>query len=124
MKTLTLSLSAVFVFACFVWATDAPVGSGDEASKLVSAIASDSYAAFVADGSAAFQKGLKKDQFEAVVSQLSSKLKAGYDLSYLGDLNQQGYQVTLWRIRFKSGGDDLLATLSVKDGKVGGFWIK
>lgn len=69
-------------------------------------------------------RGLKKEQFEAVVSRLSAKLKNGYDLTYLGDLNQRGYEVTLWRIRFKSGGDDLLATLSMKDGKIGGFWIK
>jgi hypothetical protein len=100
-----------------------PAASHAEATKLVSAIASDNYASFVADGNAAFQ-GLKKDQFESVVSQLGSKLKAGYDLAYLGDLNQRGYQVTLWRIRFKSGGDDLLATLSMRDGKVGGYWIK
>ena len=123
MKTLTLPLSAALVLACSVFATDASSGSQAEATKLVSAIASDDFTAFVADGNAAFQ-GLKKDQFKAVVSQLSSKLKAGYDLTYLGDLNQHGYQVTLWRIRFKSGGDDLIATLSMKDGKVGGFWIK
>jgi hypothetical protein len=123
MKTLTLPLSAALVLACSVFATDASSGSQAEATKLLSAIAIDDFAAFVADGNAAF-RGLSKDQFEAVVSQLSSKLKNGYDIAYLGDLNQQGYQVTLWRIRFKSGGDDLIATLSIKDGKVGGFWIK
>jgi hypothetical protein len=123
MKTLTLPLSAALVLACSVFATDASPGSQAEATKLITAIVADDYASFVDDGNAAF-RGLSKDQFEAVVSQLSSKLKAGYDLSYLGDLNQQSYQVTLWRIRFKSGGDDLIATLSVKDGKVGGFWIK
>jgi hypothetical protein len=123
MKTLTLPLSAALVLACSVFATDASSGSQAEATKLLSAIAFDDFAAFVADGNSAFQ-GLNKDQFEAVVSQLSSKLKNGYDIAYLGDLNQQGYQVTLWRIRFKSRGDDLIAALSMKDGKVGGFWIK
>jgi hypothetical protein len=62
--------------------------------------------------------------FNAQKKRRRSKLKAGYDLAYLGDLNQRGYQVTLWRIRFKSGGDDLLATLSMRDGKVGGYWIQ
>jgi hypothetical protein len=123
MKTLTLSLSTAFLFAASVFAADPPAASHAEATKLVSAIASDNYASFVADGNAAFQ-GLKKDQFESVVSQLGSKLKSGYDLAYLGDLNQRGYQVTLWRIRFNSGGDDLLATLSMRDGKVGGYWIQ
>lgn len=123
MTHLALSLLATLLFGCSVWATDAPAASGVEAPKLLSAIASDDYPAFVAEGNPAFQS-LKKEQFEAVVSQLGPKLKNGYDLSYLGELNQLGYQVTLWRLRFKCGGDDLLATLSMKDGKVGGFWIK
>lgn len=123
MRTLILTLSTSVLFACSVCATDAPAGSQEEATKLVSAIVSNNYASFLGDGNAAFQ-GLKKDQFEAVVSQLGAKLKTGYDLSYLGDLNQKDYQVTLWRIRFKTGDDDLLATLSMKDGKVCGFWIK
>lgn len=123
MKILTLSISAALVLASSVCATNAPIASQAEATKLVSAIISDDFTSFVADGSTAFQ-GLKKEQFEAVVSRLSAKLKNGYDLTYLGDLNQRGYEVTLWRIRFKSGGDDLLATLSMKDGKIGGFWIK
>jgi hypothetical protein len=123
MKTLTQSLSTAFLFAASVFANEPPAASQAEATKLVSAIASDNYASFVANGSAAFQD-LKKDQFEGVVSQLGTKLNSGYDLVYLGDLNQRGYQVTLWRIRFKNGVDDLLATLSMKEGKVGGFWIK
>jgi hypothetical protein len=123
MKTLTLSLLTAVLFSVSVFATEPPAASQEEAIKLVSAIASDNYTAFVAGGNAAFQ-GLKKDQFESVVSQIGSNLKSGYDLNYLGDLNQRGYQVTLWRVRFKNGGDDLLATLSMKDGKVGGFWIK
>jgi len=123
MKTSILSLVTALLFAVSALAAETPPASHDVATKLVSAIASDNYAAFVMDGNAAFQ-ALKKDQFESVVSQLGSKLKSGYDLTYLGDLNQRGYQVTLWRIRFNNGGDDLLATLSMKDGKVGGFWLK
>jgi hypothetical protein len=123
MNKLVLSLATACFVTVSVFATDPPAASQAEATKLVSAIASDNYASFVANGSAAFQ-ALKKDQFEGVVSQLGSKLKAGYDLAYLGDLNQRNYEITLWRIRFRAGGDDLLATLSMKDGKVGGFWIK
>jgi hypothetical protein len=123
MRTCILSLATALLFAVSAFTTEAPSAPQAEATKLVSAIASDDYEAFVVDGNAAFQR-LKKDQFESVVSQLGSKLKSGYDLTYLGDLNQKGCQVTLWRIRFQNGGDDFLATLSMKDGKVGGFWIK
>jgi len=89
MKNLTLSLSAAFVLSSSVFATDVAADPKAEVTKLVSAIASDDYAAFVADGNAAL-KALKKGQFEGVVSQLGSKLQGGYDLAYLGDLNQRG----------------------------------
>ena len=92
-------------------------------NKLLAAISSGDFAAFVADGNDAF-KGLKKEQFDSVCSQLGPRFKAGYQVTYLGDLNQKGYQVTLWRLRFSDGGDDFLASLSLKDGKVGGYWIK
>jgi hypothetical protein len=104
-------------------AANEPALAHDESTKLLNAIVANDYPLFVGDGDAAFRE-LKKSQFDAVVSQLNSKLKAGYELAYLGELNQRGSQVTLWRIRFKPGGDDLLATLSMRDGKVDGYWIK
>ena len=54
MKTLSLSLSTAFLFAAAVFAADPPASSQAEVTKLVSAIASDNYAAFVADGNASF----------------------------------------------------------------------
>ena len=79
--------------------------------------------AFDADGDAAF-KGLTKEQFEAVVKLLAPRFKAGYEVIFLGNLKQKGYDVSLWKLAFKDGGDDMLGTLSLKDGKVGGFWVK
>jgi len=93
------------------------------AAKLITAIEKSDYDTFVADGEGPF-KQLKKEQFETVSAQLAPKLQAGHEVSYLGDLKQKGYHVTLWRISFKDGSDDALATLSMKDGKVGGFWIR
>lgn len=94
-----------------------------QSDKLIAAIAAADYAAFVADGDAAF-KGLKKEVFDAVASQLVPRFRAGCEVTYLGEMKQLGYQVTLWKLSFKDGGDDALATLSMKDGKVGGYWIR
>jgi len=91
-------------------------------AKLLGSIENADYAAFVADGTQEF-RGMPKDQFQAVCAQLAPKLKAGHTVSYLGELRKRGYRVTLWKVSFADGGDDALATLSVKDGKVGGFWI-
>ena len=92
-------------------------------SKLITAIERSDYEAFVADGEPAF-KSLNKEQFAAVAAQMAPRLQAGYEISYLGELRQQGYHVTLWKVSYKDRGDDALATLSVRDGKVGGFYIR
>jgi len=93
------------------------------ASKLINAIEKSDHDAFVADGEPAF-KGLGKEPFAGVAAQLAPKLQNAHELVYLGDLRQKGYHVTLWKISFKDGSDDLLATLSVRGGKVGGFYIR
>lgn len=92
-------------------------------AKLVSAIETADYAGFTADGTDAF-KAMKREQFDAVSAQLGPKLKNRDSFTYLGELKQQGCRVTLWRITFKDGSDDCLVTLSMKNGKVGGFLIR
>ena len=104
-------------------AADAPKEDAAFAAKLISAIENADFNAFIGDGNEAV-KAMKKEQFDAVVTQLGPKLKARNELTYLGDLKQMGYHVTLWKLTFKDGSDDALVTLSVKDGKVGGFSIK
>lgn len=105
-------------------AADAPGDAAAISAKLFAAIQNTDYAAFVADGDAVFQQKLKPEQFATVAAQLAPMLKAGHEVTYLGELQQTGFRVTLWKLSFKQGGDDLLATLSLKDGKVGGFWIR
>ncbi len=92
-------------------------------AKLMAAIVKPDYEAFVADGEDAF-KQLRKEQFEAFAAKIGPKLAAGHQFTYLGELKQKGYRVTLWKISFPDGSDDLVASLSVKDGKVGGFFIR
>jgi hypothetical protein len=121
---ITSLVTALILSALAITHADEPSPEALAASnKLLAAISSGDYASFIADGDAAF-KGLKKEQFDSVAAQLGPRFKAGYTASYLGDLNQRGFQVTLWRLRFTAGGDDALATLSLKGGKIGGYWIK
>jgi hypothetical protein len=104
-------------------AADAPNEDDAFNSKLLGAIKNDDYTGFVADGTADFQ-GLSKPQFDALSAQLAPRLKAHHTVTFLGELNQRGYRVTLWKLAFFDGSDDALASLSVKEGKVGGYWIK
>jgi hypothetical protein len=92
--------------------------------KLVAAQLAKDYDAFVADGTTELKAALSKTQFDASSDLMISKLTPGYDLTPLGELDQHGYQVYLYRFRFKNGGDDMLGTLSLKDGQVGGIYFK
>jgi flavodoxin len=116
-------ICALSVTAISAFAGDAPPSAKSAADKIVAALNSGDYAAFISDGDTAFQK-LKKDQFDSVVKQLSPRFKSGYEVTYLGEMKQKGFEVSLWKFTFKDGGDDMLGTLSLKEGKVGGFWIK
>ena len=78
---------------------------------------------FVASGDAAFQAGMTKPMLDSVNRQLGPRLRQGYTASFLSTLKQQGYTVYLWKLEFKDGKDDVLVTMSVRDGKVGGFWL-
>jgi hypothetical protein len=124
LRSLLLLASLLLGSTALLSAADAPGDAAAIATKLFAAIENTDYAAFVADGDAVFQQKLKPEQFAAVAAQLAPMLKAGHDVTYLGELQQKGFRVTLWKLSFKQGGNDLLATLSLKDGKVGGFWIR
>ena len=123
MKRLHLPFAMMIAVSASAFAAEASVDAKHAVDKLVPALVNNDYAAFVADGDAAF-KGLPKEQFEAVVKLLAPRFKAGYEVIYLGNLKQKGYDVSLWKLTFKYGGDDMLGTLSLKEGKIGGFWIK
>jgi hypothetical protein len=91
--------------------------------NLMAATMSNNYDGFVAECDAAMKAVLTKPMLEGVNRQIEPRAKKGYEAQYLGELNQHGYKVHLWRLSFKDGGDDVLATLSIKDGKAGGFYL-
>ncbi|MBD2611438.1 MAG: hypothetical protein RMY62_024285 [Nostoc sp. ZfuVER08] len=92
-------------------------------TSLINAVEQNNYNQFISQGNAAFKEAVTKQTFTQVSGQLAPRLKKGYSLVFLGNLNQQGYQVYLWKLTFKDSGDDILARLSLKDGKIGGFWL-
>ncbi|MEI6107613.1 MAG: hypothetical protein WCR49_11440 [Opitutae bacterium] len=119
----SLLLAAAMFVGSSAFAADAPKEGSASVNRIISSLVKADYSAFVAEGDAQF-KELKKEQFASVAAQVAPVLKPGYEVAYLGSLNQRGYHVSLWKISLKTGGDDLLATLSMKDGKVGGFYIR
>ena len=92
--------------------------------SLMAATISNDYEGFIAQCDAGMKAALTKPMLEGVTEQIAPRAKIGYEAHYLGELNRQAHTVHLWRVRFKDGGDDVLATLSVKDGKASGFYLK
>jgi hypothetical protein len=92
-------------------------------ASLINAIAQNNYTQFISQGDAAFKQGITKQKFTQVHRQFAPRFVKGYSAVFLTKLNQQGYQVYLWKLTFKDGGDDILARLVLKDGKIGGFWF-
>ncbi len=126
MKSPTKSLIAIG--AAFLFAASAFAATDEQATaifqKLLDAQASKNYDAFVADGTDALKAALTKTQFEAASDFLSKRFKDGYETKFLGELKRHDSQVFLYKLQCKDGGDDLLATLALKDDKVAGIFFK
>jgi hypothetical protein len=91
---------------------------------MLSAMQSQSLPDFVAAGDANFKSTMTKEMLASGSSRLAPRLARGYTDTFLGSLNQQGYTFYLWKLQFKDGQDDQLVTMQVKDGKVGGFFLR
>jgi hypothetical protein len=119
----------VFACVCLAWSAFAGLATNPDETvrpvldKLLKAVEANDYNSFVIDGTDAFKTGITKKQFEGVSKQVSPRLKKGNTCLFLGELAQQGCRVYLWKLVFKDGGDDVLAKLALKDGKVAGLLL-
>lgn len=125
---MNILIKIVLVALATLWAASAQAGPDQTAQDifkaLLSATISNDYDGFVAVCDAPMKAALTKTTLESVSKQIEPRAKGGYDSEFLGELNQRGYAVHLWRLRFKDGKDDVLATLSLRDGKAGGFLLR
>lgn len=91
--------------------------------QLLDAQTAKNYDAFVANGTLELKAALTKTQFDASSDLMNARMKGGCDIRLLGELNQKGLQVFLYRLRFKDGGDDMLGTMALKNGQVAGIYF-
>ena len=100
-------------------------GSADKpvVEQLLNAIAQNDYQRFISQGTPAFAS-VGEANFQQVADVVSPRLKQGYTVQHLGNLRQQGLDISVWKISFADNGDDLLATLNVTQGRVGGFFLR
>lgn len=92
--------------------------------KLLAAVEASDRDAFVAEGTDAVKEGTTAAVMDLLKEKLGSRLKKGYESTYLCVLNQAGHRVHLWKCTFKDGGDDMVIRVAIKDGKVAGFFLQ
>ncbi len=117
-------LAAAMLAGCLssLSAAEAPKAYADLSAKIFKALEVGDFDLFMSDADAAFSSSTKKRTFDGISAQLTPQLKAGYVLAYLGELSRSGgVQVTLWKIVFTKGGDDMPVNINVKEGKVAGI---
>ena len=123
------ALSLVALLVLSVASAQAQPAEPDQAAadlqfhKLLDAQQNKDYEAFVANGTLQLKAALTKTQFDASSDLMIARLKGGCDIDSLGELNQKGLQVYLYRLRFKDGGDDMLGTMALKNGQVAGIYF-
>jgi hypothetical protein len=91
---------------------------------LMASIQDNDYQAFTMAVDDNMKAALSKEVFEKVVAQFAPRQKKGYTASYFGEVKKKGYRVFVWKLSFKDEGDDVLAELSMKDEKIGGFFLR
>ena len=90
-------------------------------TKMITAVEKGDYDSFVENAEPVFKAALPKTQFDSGTVKIYVRMKSGYTTSYLGTLNKGGFSVSYWKLAFKDGKDDVLVTMALKDGRVGGF---
>ena len=123
-KCLLLSLALSLGIAAQVGWAQAPPEVEATFKKMLAATESKSFSAFIADGDATFRTNITPTMFNAFSTQFATRLRQGYTATFATKLRQGGDTVYVWKLEFKDGGDDLLFTLALKDGKVGGFFLR
>ncbi len=125
---MNILIKTTIIAAVAVLTTVASYADPDQTAQtifknLMAATVANNYDSFIAECDAVMKATLTKPMMDGVSKQIEPRVKQGYDALYLGELNQRGFKVHLWRLSFKDAGDDVLVTLSVKDGKAGGFYL-
>jgi hypothetical protein len=92
--------------------------------KLLAAVQSKNRDAFVADATDAVKQAITQQGLDDLYKELGSRLKKGYEATYLCQLKQSGVKVHLWKMTFKDGDDDVLVRLALENGKVAGFFLQ
>lgn len=99
-----------------------PSKPADKVATIFAAMEKSDFEAFVSEGDPAFSE-LPREQFESAAARIGPRLRGSCSVLPLGELKKDGQLLTLWKVKFCDGGDDLLVTLRMNDGRITGISV-
>lgn len=105
-------------------ANEAPADVDVSFRRMLHATIQNNYDDFISGTDASIRATLKPAALMDVSLKLRPRADKGYRVEYLGYYMVSGHTTHLWKLVFEDGGDDVLATMSQKDGKISGFYLK
>ena len=125
MKPLVLSLTilGLFVFPC--WADDAPEKVATQLSVLLEATQNNDLDTFESVCDEKMQEAMTAELLTNVSKQVSALMKSGYQPSYMGHIDKLSHKTYYWKVDFDTdNAPDLLAVMTIANGKVAGFILR
>lgn len=116
-------LAAMAIYSPAQAVTTGGVSDQPVVHHLLDSMARSDYPGFISQSTPEFAS-VGEAQFLQVATAIAPRLQQGYSVQYLGNLRQQGLDISVWKVSFRDQGDDLLATLNVRNGLVGGFFLR
>ena len=65
-----------------------------------------------------------KEAFLGASTTIAPLCRGGYELQFLAEMNQQGSDIYLWKLIPAAGQNQFLVRLSLKNGKISGFFFQ
>jgi hypothetical protein len=96
--------------------------SADVAARVLEAVKTRDYQAFVALGDKGVRK-IEAEDFQSLVQRHASRLRLGHELQPLDERWRGTVLVSRWRLIFKDGSPNAILTLGVREGRVATFVI-
>ncbi len=125
MKTTLLTFAALISVTLGAIAEEAPKEEALILGTLLEATQNNDLKKFESVCDEAMKTAMTTETLKQVSEQISPLMKNGYKKNYMGVLNRGAMKTYYWKIDYeKEGVPDMLAELSIKNGKVAGFFIR
>jgi hypothetical protein len=125
MKTTLLSIATLIAATLGAIAEEAPKDEAIMVTTLLEATQNNDLQKFESVCDETMKTAMTAEKLTQVSGQISPIMKQGFKKVFMGVLNRGAVKTYYWKIVFdKEGTPEMLAELSIRDGKAAGFFIR